>query len=184
MAAQRLARQQRGEVAAAVVSSLLCGGGVQTVWATVLHHHHTATTASDARSNDSVVVGGGNVLVGLMGGRVMIFSSVSLLNALLTDKKSRVATWMCAVVGFCFLSVGHLLMAYAPKFICGGALFFLGVDTINQTVVANFHKLPTSEFITLISVLAVYILINDVWNGSWCFFDNWYFCSTICSTFF
>ena len=116
------------------------------------------------QSHDSVVVGGGNVLVGLMGGRVMIFSSVSLLNALLTDKKSRVATWMCAVVGFCFLSVGHLLMAYAPKFICGGALFFLGVDTINQTVVANFHKLPTSEFITLISVLAVYILINPMYG--------------------
>ena len=116
------------------------------------------------QNHDSMVLGSANVVSGLLGGRVMIFSSASLLNAQLADQKSRVATWMCAVVGFCFLNVGHLLMAYAPKFICGGALFFLGADTLRLTVFANYHKLSTPEFVTLLAVLAVYILANPMYG--------------------
>jgi len=113
---------------------------------------------------DSIVIGGANVVSGLFGGRVSLLSTASLLNVQLADPNSRVTTWLCVMVGFLFLSIGHLLMAYAPKFICGGALFFLGVDITNQMVVSSFYKLPTSEFLTLLSVLAVYILINPMYG--------------------
>ena len=119
------------------------------------------------QSYDSVVIGSGNVLSGLFGGRTTIITDgSSILNSQLADRNSRVSTWMCAIVGICFLSVGHLVMAYAPKFICGGALFFLGLDTVNQTLVANFHKLPTSEFLTVVSVLAIHVLFDPMYGMS------------------
>jgi MFS superfamily sulfate permease-like transporter len=114
--------------------------------------------------HDSIIIGSANVVSGIFGGRVSLLSTASLLNVQLADANSRVTTWMCVVVGFIFLSIGHLLMAYAPKFICGGALFFLGVDITNQMVVTSYYKLPSSEFMTLLSVLAVYILINPMYG--------------------
>jgi SulP family sulfate permease len=101
-----------------------------------------------------------NVVVGLAGG---VPGYLSLSESTLNYKvgaRSRAPGLIAAALSVATLVAGTGALAYFPKPILGGLLFFLGVSFLIETVYDAFFRLPRLEYGLVILILVVVVMVG------------------------
>jgi SulP family sulfate permease len=106
------------------------------------------------------VAGVANLLSGFGGGMVgyhaLSLSAISYRVGARGRLPGLIAGSLCAIA----LLVGPALLAYFPKFVLGGLLFFLGLDFLAEWVVASWSKLSRGDYAVVLLILAVIATTN------------------------
>jgi sulfate permease, SulP family len=101
------------------------------------------------------VVGIANLLSGLLGGMIgypaLSLTSLNQRIGLGNRLSSMIAGLFCLFV----LVVGTSSLAYAPKFLLGGLLLFLGLDFLYDWVVNGFRRLGWVDYAAVIAILVI-----------------------------
>ena len=119
------------------------------------------TVRQDVDLNHELKAAGvANILSGLAGG-LSGYQTVSgsLLNYRM-GSRGRVAGLLAGVICILILFVGQTWLAYFPKMILGGVLFFLGLDFLNEWVIAGRKQLSRADYGVVILILIVIASTN------------------------
>jgi len=106
------------------------------------------------------LTGVANAVVGLLGG---VPGYLSLSESTLNFKvgaRSRAPGLIAALLSVVTLVAGTGALAYFPKPILGGLLFFLGVSFLIETVYDAFFRLPRLEYGLVILILVVVVMVG------------------------
>lgn len=106
------------------------------------------------------ITGIANILTGLVGG---VPGYLSLSESTLNHKvgaRSRAPGLIAAALSLLALFAGMGVIAYFPKPILGGLLFYLGLSFLIETLYDGYYRLPRGEYI-----LVVVILVVVAWVG-------------------
>src|SRR5262245_41794858 len=106
------------------------------------------------------ITGIANVVTGLLGGVPgYLLVGESTLNHKL-GAKSRAPGLATAGLSVVTLVAGAAALAYFPKPILGGLLFFLGVSFLLETVYDSWFRLPRGEYALVIAILVVVVTVG------------------------
>jgi SulP family sulfate permease len=113
-------------------------------------------TRQEADLNDELRHSGiGNIAAGLGGGMVGFTSlSLSRLNREMGGR-TRLSGLVMALICGGFFITGTSFIAYIPKYILGGLLFYLGLRFLHEWVIKTFHRLPRTDYAIVILILVV-----------------------------
>lgn len=108
--------------------------------------------------------GTANVLVGLMGGIIgfRAISTTTLSHRL--GGRGHLPPLLLAVSSLLVLVVGLDFLAYTPKLLLGGVLFFLGLDYLEDWVFKGFKTLERGDYVVVLIIL-VTIALTDFLVG-------------------
>ena len=96
-----------------------------------------------------------NILSGLSGGMVGYHTLDASGLSTRLGSRSRLAGILAGVMCLIVLFAGGSLLAYFPKFVLGGLLFFLGMDFLYEWLIVGWFKLSKIDFFVVILILAV-----------------------------
>ena len=96
-----------------------------------------------------------NLLSGMAGG-MPGFSSLSLSRlAAESGARSRLAAMVVSLICAAVLFIHPGVVGFAPRFILGGLLFYLGLRFLHEWIFLAFTRMPRSDFIMILFILVV-----------------------------
>lgn len=101
-----------------------------------------------------------NILSGLSGGMVGYHTLDASGLSIRLGSRSRMAGIIAGFMCLGVLLAGASLLAYFPKFLLGGLLFFLGMDFLYDWVVLGWSRLSRIDYFVVILILAVIATVS------------------------
>jgi SulP family sulfate permease len=100
-------------------------------------------------------MGWANLASGVLGGYVglVALSATSVNRA--AGGSSRVTGIVVSLIALMSLFGAHAVLDFIPRFVLGGALLMQGIRLIQEWAVATYRKLPRSEWLLVIGIIAV-----------------------------
>ena len=101
------------------------------------------------------VTGLANMLTGAFGGYAGCISvSRTILNAN-GGGTGRLSGLTVAAISALMLAFAPMLLGYMPKFVLGGLLIYLGVDTLHKWIMESRRRLSLSEYLSLLAIIII-----------------------------
>ncbi len=101
-----------------------------------------------------------NILNGMIGGTVGYLSLAHTVNAHKQGATSKITGLVAVLPAVLVLFLGGNVIAYLPKFVMGGFLFYIALSFLQEWLVETFKTLKLYEFATIAFILLTAILTS------------------------
>jgi SulP family sulfate permease len=103
------------------------------------------------------VTGIANILSGMFGGYTGCISVSRTVLNFNSGGTGRLSGLTVAAISASMLALAPTLLGYMPKFVLGGLLIYLGVDTLHKWIVQSRRRLSLVEYLSLLAIIVIIV---------------------------